>query len=125
MSEKLENKHGGSVNVQPLVMPVLTLHKKWFDLILNGKKNIEYRELKQYWISRLLGKKFDRVLFRNGYGKNRPQMIVQIVNKFCRTGFQVKQYDSITPRNGEEISYDKDYIILNLGEIICTNNLKA
>lgn len=50
----------------------LTLHWKWFDLIDRGEKNIEYRDLTPYWISRLRGKDFDEVLFRNGYGKHRP-----------------------------------------------------
>lgn len=28
--------------------------KKWFDKIINGEKNIEYREFTDYWIRRLL-----------------------------------------------------------------------
>lgn len=33
----------------------LTLHRKWFDLILSGQKQEEYREIKPYWVRRLLG----------------------------------------------------------------------
>lgn len=32
----------------------LTVSKEWFDLINSGVKNEEYREIKPYWISRLL-----------------------------------------------------------------------
>lgn len=31
----------------------LTLKKKWFDMIDQGKKTEEYREYKPYWIGRL------------------------------------------------------------------------
>lgn len=52
----------------------LTLIWKWFDLIAQGKKNVEYRDRTQYWISRLRGKVFDEILFRNGYGIHRPAL---------------------------------------------------
>lgn len=32
----------------------LTLKKKWFDMILSGEKKEEYREIKPYWIKRLI-----------------------------------------------------------------------
>ena len=51
---------------------VLTLKKEWFDLIRSGKKTVEYREYKPYWISRLVGKDYDYIEFRNGYGKEAP-----------------------------------------------------
>jgi len=91
----------------------LTLKKRWFDLISNGKKLEEYREIKPYWVERLICslcsegiepavfdeivadfqnpnrrhesidemleyfqiefKKFDYVLFRNGYSAAAPQ----------------------------------------------------
>jgi hypothetical protein len=64
----------------------LTLKKKWFDEIMEGRKRHEYREDKPYWRARLLkvnpmdGKlcirKFDRVHFKNGYSKNARSMVV-------------------------------------------------
>ena len=33
---------------------VLTLKKKWFELIVKGIKKEEYRELKPYWFKRLM-----------------------------------------------------------------------
>lgn len=56
----------------------LTLKKKWFDMIASGEKTEEYREIKEYWNRRLLGKTYDVVKFRNGYSKNAPSMIVEL-----------------------------------------------
>lgn len=32
----------------------LTLKKQWFDMILSGEKKEEYREIKWFWVSRLI-----------------------------------------------------------------------
>ena len=56
----------------------LTLKKKWFDLIEAGKKTVEYREYKDYWITRLMDVNcnpradIEEIHFRNGYSKNSP-----------------------------------------------------
>jgi hypothetical protein len=80
----------------------LTLNKQWFDLIEKGIKTEEYREIKDYWITRLcfaifdengnqrqlikpdnidyhrlLFKDFDFVEFTNGYSKTSPQIIME------------------------------------------------
>ncbi len=63
----------------------LTIKKKWFDLILAGKKTEEYREVKPYWISRLVSKltfpwqfkRFDEIHLRNGYQKDSPFMKIE------------------------------------------------
>lgn len=55
----------------------LTLHRQWFDDIASGSKKIEYREIKPYWITRLEGKTFDEVHFRNGYNTNAPFMRIE------------------------------------------------
>jgi len=77
----------------------LTLKKKWFDLIKSGKKKVEYREIKPYWIIRLTSynpysvpcnmvfrdgvdmcrfeRKFDYIIFKNGYRKNAPTLKVE------------------------------------------------
>lgn len=31
----------------------LTVSKEWFDMIVSGEKNEEYREIKPYWVARL------------------------------------------------------------------------
>ena len=79
-------------------MLTLPIKKKWFDMILNGTKKEEYREIKPYYDSRLLtlfgaiivdgkllqGKavpeeirraEVQPVIFRNGYGRNCPEFL--------------------------------------------------
>lgn len=74
-------------------MIILTIKKKWFDMILSGEKKEEYREIKPYYDTRLpkefgvfregeklikanayppvdLSKR--KILFRNGYSKKSP-----------------------------------------------------
>jgi len=61
---------------------ILTLTKKWFDMIASGEKKEEYREIKPHWIRRfnptgnLLDdcRDFYPVEFRNGYSKTSPSM---------------------------------------------------
>lgn len=60
----------------------LTIKKKWFDLISSGIKKEEYREVKPYWISRLMltdgtFKKFDKIEFINGYKKDSPRITTE------------------------------------------------
>lgn len=73
---------------QPRILR-LTLKKKWFDMYVDGIKKEEYRQIKDYWVNRLIEggdpanwtkkdgdgiqwKEFDLVEFKNGYGKNAP-----------------------------------------------------
>ena len=44
----------------------LTIKKKWFDMILSGKKLEEYREIKPYWDKRICYR-LTHVRFKNGY----------------------------------------------------------
>lgn len=55
----------------------LTIKKKWFDLIKSGEKKIEYREYKQYWITRIVDKNYDVIEFKNGYKKNSPKILLE------------------------------------------------
>jgi hypothetical protein len=92
----------------------LTLKKKWFNLIASGEKNIEYRELKPYWIRRLFkdgcARQFDEVHFRNGYGVTAPFMRVQWV------GMSVTSPDRWIPAHDEDIW--EDTIMIHLGTIL-------
>jgi len=58
----------------------LNVKKEWFDKIKSGEKKCEYREFKDYWITRLLNdkglpKKFDLIIFKNGYKKDSEKLI--------------------------------------------------
>lgn len=82
---------------------IITIKKKWFDMILSGEKKEEYREIKPYYMSRIRKiwyvptdftdhvvieglKNYKeeeapyyevRVLFRNGYKKDSPSFIAK------------------------------------------------
>lgn len=62
-------------------MLVLPIKKKWFDMIVNGDKKEEYRELKPYYHTRLMKvfgfdyiNKRVEIVFRNGYKHNSPSV---------------------------------------------------
>jgi len=55
----------------------MTLRRKWFAEVAAGIKKTEYRKRKQYWKSRLEGRTYDVVRFRNGYAKKAPEVTVQ------------------------------------------------
>lgn len=55
---------------------ILTIKKKWFREIQLEKKKEEYRSQTGYWINRL-DKEYDYVLFRNGYQKDSPALLVE------------------------------------------------
>jgi len=55
----------------------LNLHREFFDAIAKRQKRIEYRQQSPYWRSRLEGRKYNAILFRNGYAKDGPEMLVE------------------------------------------------
>ena len=87
----------------------LTLTKKWFDMIANGVKKEEYREIKPYWIKRLqcTKKKYSKILFSNGYGENVPSVLVEF--KELRSGLGIVEWGA---QEGKEV------YILMLGAIL-------
>lgn len=66
----------------------LTLESKWFNLIAQGVKTEEYREVKPWTTSRLVDRfgncfrKYDYVEFANGYSKTAPR--IRLVHKGTR-----------------------------------------
>lgn len=114
----------------------LTLKKKWFDMILSGEKKEEYREIKPYWEKRfsptytdypmgdsprstlyssfyirrdLGGVVYDRVLFRNGYSKDAPSILMEC--KGIVTGNAKPEWSD---------NWEGCVFIVKLGEIIST-----
>lgn len=55
----------------------LNLHREFFAAIAIKTKHIEYRKQSPYWRKRLEGRKYDVIVFRNGYAKDAPEMQVQ------------------------------------------------
>ena len=70
-------------------MLTLPIKKQWFDMIVSGEKQEEYRNLTPYYFKRfekvglihgfLPSGKAKSIVLRNGYGKNRPQIIVLVM----------------------------------------------
>jgi ASC-1-like (ASCH) protein len=57
----------------------LNLHREFFAQIAAGTKRIEYRSQTPHWKSRLEGRHYEMVQFRNGYSKNAPEMHVELL----------------------------------------------
>lgn len=71
----------------------LPIEKQWFDMIVFGEKKEDYRKISSHWFCRLQKsydrrafKKFDIVLFKNGYSKNVPWAKVDFLNIRCGIG---------------------------------------
>ena len=128
MSEKQTPLTGSNSYDNPLGKKILhlTLKKKWFDMIASGEKKAEYREVKMYWASRLLSgfskrhlslsihdlncsskKDFDFVLFKNGYSKNSPYVLIEYLGVSIDIG-----YVNWGAENG------KEYFVIKLGKIL-------
>ena len=106
---------------------ILTLKKKWFDMILSGEKKEEYRKIKAYWHSRLMKSFYDKdkndfvdklispsvIIFKNGYSKNAATIEVE-----CK-GIYVGECNPDWSENAQGQHY-----IISLGEILSTKNIK-
>jgi len=89
----------------------LTLKKQWFDLIANGTKKEEYRDIKPHWNRILSKQKYDAIQFVNGYGKHRPHIIIEL--KEILSGLGIVEWGA--PEN-------KTVYILKLGRILKIDN---
>lgn len=64
-------------------MLTLPIEKKWFDMILSGKKKEEYRALSKYYQTRFnnifdaLDTDIKEIAFRNGYSSNSPLFVAK------------------------------------------------
>lgn len=94
----------------------LNLHKKWFDMVASGKKKEEYRELSDYWKTRMKNVKIngvDTITFSNGYAKNRPQIVVELLYISIRPG--LVEWGAVKGEN---------YFVLHLGKILNRNETR-
>ena len=99
-----------------LVVPTrvlrLTVKRKWFDLIASGEKKEEYRTPSDWIRSRLEGREYDFVEFKNGYGRHVPTCIVEFKGWWWGLGI---------PKWGAE--REKEYFIIHLGRVIYQHDL--
>ena len=89
----------------------LTLKKKWFDMILSGEKKEEYREIKDFFVSRFIQQdKLNNIIFQLngngvcslfnysiGYTGKRYLAVEYMINQL---NCSFKQYDLIEFSNG-------------------------
>jgi hypothetical protein len=55
----------------------LTIKRQWFDMVSSGEKKEEYRKPSKWIGSRLFGKDYDTVRFRNGYRADSPVCVCE------------------------------------------------
>jgi len=89
----------------------LTLKRKWFDMIACGEKKEEYRTKSKWIESRLIGKHYDVIEFKNGYGKNVPTILVEF--KGWLYGEGVTKWGAV---EGQE------YYVILLGRVLQKQN---
>lgn len=98
-------------------MLVLPIKKQWLEMIANGEKKEEYREIKPYYDNRFmkifgfdyLNKRVE-IVFRNGYSYNSPSIrCLCILNK----GYGKKEWGA---------EKNKEYYILSILKIIEIKN---
>jgi hypothetical protein len=104
----------------------LPIKKEFFEQIAAGIKLEEYRQIKPYWISRLLkypysysqqyfhedmAKQYDVIYFRNGYAATDPLLVVEY------KGLKIGPANSAWAAG---INWPGDVFILQLGQIITT-----
>lgn len=56
----------------------MPIKRKYFNQILDGSKTVEYREVKPYWTSRLVGRDVSILRLTAGYRKTSPSLIVGV-----------------------------------------------
>ena len=95
----------------------ITLKKKWFDLMKDGFKKIEFRDPSDWIYSRLLDdkgneKKFDLIEFKNGYAKNAPSFLCEFL------GWDIERKQTEYVFGSEKIISDVGTVKIFLGKIL-------
>jgi hypothetical protein len=75
-------------------------------MIASGEKKEEYREIKPYWTTRLIDRRYEYIKFRNGYSKDAPTITVRYMGL------------SIGPGNKDWGAPDSEVYRIKLGAII-------
>ncbi len=102
---------------------VLSVTKQWFDLMITGEKNMEFRKPTNFIKLRLYDKngktkEYDYILLMNGYGYHLPYFIAKY------EGFGTGYNNHYTFSDGSQITPAKEDYALFLGEIVHKANIK-
>lgn len=88
----------------------LPIKKEWLAKILSGEKTTEYREIKPYWNSRLIGKQYDVAVFSCGYKGEYRFRIKEIVRTTEKNDLQLPEVWAIRLGeqfgNSEQLTFD-------------------
>ena len=100
--EPANNYNNPKIDTADLKVLTLNIKKIYFDEILAGNKNIEFRELKQTtlnkytWVSNEDGKrylkKYDAIRFYVGYNKDRASALVEVVDTTYDSKRRIVEY---------------------------------
>lgn len=95
----------------------LTLKKKWFDLMKDGFKKIEFREPSDWIFSRLLDensneKEYDLIEFKNGCGTNAPSFLCEFL------GWDIEEKQTEYIFGSEKIISEVGTVKIFLGKIL-------
>ena len=95
----------------------LTLKKKWFDLMKDGFKKIEFRDPSDWIFSRLLDengdeRKYDLIEFKNGYSYNAPSFYCEFL------GWDIEEKATEYVFGSEKIISDVGTVKIFLGKIL-------
>ncbi len=95
----------------------LPLKAKWYELIEKGIKKEEYREIKPYWIKRLMIRKFKNSIIEKAYLKNFDK--IRFSYGYTKRTMYVKCNGlKIGRGNPDWGAPEKEVFIIKLGRII-------
>lgn len=94
----------------------LTLKRQWFDMVASGEKKEEYREQSKWIMSRLEGKQYDKVRFRNGYNADSPVCVCEYLG--WQFGYGKKKW-------GGGSTQGKPLVVIKLGRVIVRPNVSS
>ena len=101
---------------------LLILNKEDFNEVYTHEVETEIRPFSDFYIDKLLDfdkdgnwsvKEFDTVRFASGYGKNRPEIVVECKGVFV-------EHDEVG--EGEEFTEENAQFVIDLGEILEEKN---
>lgn len=98
----------------------LVLKRKWFEMIASGEKTEEYREIKPYWFTRIMGEQSfslhngDVVHLNNGFLCSNLGVLFHFIEK---GDVKFKHFDKVTFYLG--YSKDRPSMTFTIKEIVC------
>lgn len=63
----------------PMAKLFMTIKKQYFIEILAGTKTEDFRIVKPYLVSKLVGKEYSHIIFKNGYSRNSPRLEAEYI----------------------------------------------